>query len=88
MKKRFSDEQILVILSEAEQSSDTTRDACQWHNLTEQVFFRWRNKYSGMGVLEVRRLRSWLRIEEASNALIRPTRGQLENSCVNIYIDR
>ena len=57
MKKRFSDEQIIGILAEAEQGPGTIRDVCRRHNLTEQTFFRWRNKYSGMGVSEVRRLR-------------------------------
>ena len=57
MKKRFTDEQIIRILSEAENGSGTIREVCRRHNLTEQTFFRWRNRYSGMGVSEVRRLR-------------------------------
>ena len=56
MKKRFTEEQIIRILQEGEQA-DTIRELCRRHNLTEQTFFRWRNKYGGMDVSEVKRLR-------------------------------
>lgn len=64
MKKRFSDEQIIRILAEAEQGSDSIRDVCRRHNLTEQTFFRWRNKFGAMAVSEVRRLKE-LEMENA-----------------------
>ena len=56
MKKRFTEEQIIRILNEAEQA-DNIREVCRKHNLTEQTFYRWRNKYGGMDVAEVKRLR-------------------------------
>ena len=34
MKKRFSEEQIIGILAEAEHGSDSIRDVCRRHNLT------------------------------------------------------
>jgi putative transposase len=30
---------------------------CREHNLTEQTFYRWRNKYGGLDVSEARKLR-------------------------------
>lgn len=57
MKKRFSEEQIIGILREADQSPDSIRDVCHRHNIAEQTFFRWRNKYGGMDVSEARRLK-------------------------------
>lgn len=57
MKKRFSEEQIIKVLAEAEHGKDSIRDVCRRHNLTEQTFFRWRNKYGAMAVSEVRRLK-------------------------------
>jgi putative transposase len=57
MKKRFSEEQIIRILAEAEHGNDSIRDVCRRHNLTEQTFFRWRNKFGAMAVSEVRRLK-------------------------------
>lgn len=57
MQKRFSEEQIIGILAEAEQGNGSIRDVCRKHNLTEQTFFRWRNKFGSMAVSEVRRLK-------------------------------
>lgn len=56
MKKRFTEEQIIRILNEGEKA-DNVREVCRKHNLTEQTFYRWRNKYGGMDVSEVKRLR-------------------------------
>jgi len=56
MKKRFTEEQIIRVLQEGEQA-DNIREVCRRHNLTEQTFYRWRNKYGGMDVSEVKRLR-------------------------------
>jgi putative transposase len=33
------------------------RDLCRKHNITEQTFFRWRNKYSCMTIPEARGLK-------------------------------
>ncbi len=56
MKKRFTEEQIIRILQEGEQA-ESIREVCRRHNLTEQTFYRWRNKYGGMEVSEIKRLR-------------------------------
>ena len=58
MKKRFSEEQIIQILREAETTGTTVRELCRRHNVTEQTFFRWRNKYGGMEVSDAKRLRA------------------------------
>lgn len=56
MKKRFTEEQIVRILQEAE-GGMSTRDVCRKHNVSEQSFYRWKTKYGGMGVSDVKRLR-------------------------------
>ena len=56
MKKRFTEEQIIRILQEGEQA-ENTREVCRRHNVTEQTYYRWRNKYGGMDISEVKRLR-------------------------------
>ena len=52
MKKRFSDEQIISILREAE-AGVSARELCRKH-----AFYTWRKKYGGMEVPEVKRLKS------------------------------
>ncbi len=57
-KKRFSEEQIIMILREAEKGELTVGDLCRKHAVSEQSFYRWRNKFSDMDVNEAKRLRS------------------------------
>lgn len=54
--KRFTEEQIIGILNEAEQAGNI-REACKRHNITETTFYRWRSKFGGMEVSEARRLK-------------------------------
>jgi len=55
-RKRFTEEQIIGILQEAE-ASGNIREVCRLHNLTETTFYRWRSKFGGMDVSEARRLK-------------------------------
>ncbi|WP_120279557.1 IS3 family transposase [Enterobacter bugandensis] len=53
MKKRFSDEQIISILREAEAGVSARK-----HAISDAIFYTWRKKYGGMEVPEVKRLKS------------------------------
>ena len=64
-KSRFSDEQILSILREAE-GGRTVKDVCDAHNISEATFYNWRKKFKNMDISEVRRLRS---LEEENRRL-------------------
>ena len=55
-RARFSEEQIIGILKEAE-TAGNIRAVCREHNITEQTFYHWRNKFGGMDVSEARKLR-------------------------------
>ena len=57
MKKRFTEEQIVRILQEAE-GGMSTRDVCRKHSIAEQTFYRWKTKYGGMDVSDAKRLKA------------------------------
>ncbi|EOY5737702.1 IS3 family transposase [Enterobacter ludwigii] len=57
MKKRFSDEQIISILREAE-AGVSARELCRKHAISDATFYTWRKRYGGMEVPEVERLKS------------------------------
>jgi putative transposase len=57
MKKiRFSESQILNILKEQEHGSKVA-DICRKHGISDATFYNWKNKYSGMTVNELKRLK-------------------------------
>jgi len=55
--KRFSDEEIVRILREAEDSSGSIRSICKKYAIAEQTFFRWRRRYGRANLSETRKLR-------------------------------
>ena len=57
-KKRFLEEQIVGILRDAEQNGKTIGEVCQAHGISEASFYRWRRKYGGMEIADVRRLQA------------------------------
>ena len=56
-KKRFSEEQIVAVLQAVEQGEKTIAEICKGHGLSEQTYYRWRQRYGGLQQAEVRRLR-------------------------------
>lgn len=55
-KTRFSEEQIAYILRQSEGGTPAT-EVCRKNGISEQTFYRWKKRYGGMGVPELRRLR-------------------------------
>lgn len=57
MQKRFSEEQIVAILREAERGDRSIGEVCRAHGISQNTFYRWRHHYGGMQLSEVKRLK-------------------------------
>ena len=55
-RMRYSGEQIVYALRQAEAGSAVV-EICRKLGVSEQTFYRWKKKYSGVGVSELRELR-------------------------------
>ena len=64
-RSRFTDKQIIEILNEAEVGVGIV-DLCRRHGISQSTFYRWREKYVGMTVSELKRMR---RLEEENRQL-------------------
>jgi len=64
-RKRFTEEQIAYALRQAEGGTPVA-EVCRKLGVSEQTFYRWKKKYGGMGVAELRRLKQ---LEQENNKL-------------------
>lgn len=64
-RARFSEEQIIAILKEAE-SGVKAAELCRRHGISDATFYTWCSKYGGLEVSEMRRLRQ---LEEENRRL-------------------
>ncbi len=44
-KNQFTDAQIVAILQQAEKGEQTITEVCRQHNVSENSFYRWRNRF-------------------------------------------
>jgi putative transposase len=56
-KSRFTEAQIIGVLREQEAGSPTG-EVCRRHGISDQTFYRWKAKYSGMSVSDAQKLRT------------------------------
>lgn len=59
-KKRFSPEQIIMKLREAEvllSQDQTVKKVCRSLEISEQTYYRWRREYGGMNKTQTRKLK-------------------------------
>jgi putative transposase len=54
---KFSETQILGILKEQEQGLKVS-EMCRKHGISDATFYNWKNKYAGMTVDELKRLKA------------------------------
>jgi len=55
-RSRFTEEQIIAVLREAE-SGTAVKDLCRRAGISTVTFYKWKAKYEGMEISEMRRLR-------------------------------
>jgi putative transposase len=57
MKKRFTEEQIIRILQEAE-TGMKVMDVCRKHGISDATYYNWKAKYGGMTVSDAKKLKA------------------------------
>jgi putative transposase len=83
--KRFTEEQIIGVLKEAEAGAKT-KDLCRKHGISDATFYNWKAKYGGMTVSEARRLKDL----EAENAKLKRllAEAELDKSALKELLSR
>jgi len=56
-KSRFTEEQVVRILSKGDKGDKTITELCREHGISEPTFYNWRKRFRGMGVDEVKEYR-------------------------------
>lgn len=56
MKKRFSEEQIIGFLREAD-AGMPVKELCRKHGFSEASYYLWRSKFGGLSVSDAKRLK-------------------------------
>jgi putative transposase len=84
-KSKFSESQIVGILKEAE-AGIPVADLVRRHAVSKATFFKWRSKYAGASVPDVKRLREL----EAENAKLKRMYADLalENAAIKDVLAR
>jgi putative transposase len=73
-KSRFTDEQIVAIVREAE--GGRSADVCRRHGISKETLRRWRAKYRGLELQEARRLKKLVADQALDLALMKELVGR------------
>jgi len=84
-KSKFSESQIVGILKEAD-AGVPVADLLRKHGVSKATFFKWRSKYAGASIADVKRLREL----EAENAKLKRMYADLalENAAIKDVLAR
>lgn len=56
VKKRYSEDQIIQILQEAD-AAPTKAEVCRKYGISEWTYYRWKKQYQGLEVSQLRKLK-------------------------------
>ena len=65
VRKRYTEDQIIAVLKEAEAGAKLS-DICRKYGMSEATFYNWKTKYAGLTVSELKRLKG---LEEENRRL-------------------
>jgi putative transposase len=83
MKKRFTEEQIIGILKEA-QSGVPVPDLCRKYGFSDASYYNWRAKFGGMEVSDAKRLKD---LESENNRLKKLlAEAMLDNEALKVIV--
>jgi len=86
-RRRFTEEQIAYALRQAEGGTPVA-EICRKLGVSEPTSYRWKKKYGGMGVVELRRLKQLDFIrpgKTVENAYIESFNASLRKECLNAH---
>jgi putative transposase len=85
MKKRFTDEQMIGVLKEAEAGMKVA-ELCRKYGISDATFYNWKAKFGGMTVSEAQRLKA---LEAENNKLKRLlAEAMLDNAALKDVVGR
>ena len=64
-RSKFSESQIITILKAVE-AGQSVRDVCRENEISDATYYKWKSKYGGMQVSDIKRLRE---LEEENRRL-------------------
>jgi putative transposase len=67
MAKRYTEEQIIAVLKEADAGSKTA-EICRKHGISDATYYKWRSKYAGLEISDLRKMKA---LEEENSKLKR-----------------
>ena len=85
MKKRFTEEQIVGILKEAEAGAKVA-ELCRKYGISDATYYNWKAKFGGMTVSDAQRLKAL----EAENAKLKRllAESMLDNAALKDVVSR
>jgi putative transposase len=85
MKKRFTEEQIIGILKEAEAGAKVA-ELCRKYGISDATYYNWKAKFGGMTVSDAQRLKAL----EAENAKLKRllAESMLDNAALKDVVSR